>query len=527
MTPLDTARFTSGMTRGDPDVSGVAIEVSQRGCMRCDQDYVTVDGLTFKYGISPEGGFRSEGATGLTVQNCNASYNMMNGISIKLHNCVIDNCTATYNYGHNLVAGGTGANPATSCTIKNSTASNGQTMTWVGVSPQDGYGIKFLFVTDGFIYGNTVNGNAADGINFDGTTTQGCEDCQVYENKVYDNAFRGIFIEYSPRAKVYRNLVYDNSTTGGSNSYEIGVVGGSRDTEVYNNLVYLTKATGNTSSVLMHVSSYGPLTLTEGCKVYNNTCDADGHVKTVMWVSSFSTGVDLKIKNNILVNGTDRCIWLDCTDYTGFEFDYNQMVRSDANTDVITRAYTGYTTAEYFAAFADGENNATGAAGFTDQAAQDYTLAAGSDCLEAGVDLGSAYDDGLDPTSVWPAAVVTADQDAYGSGWEIGAFVYTAAGAGGGGGVGLVLDVDSNGKPILYEGVTARITGSNADVTDGDDVQVVRDGTDASLYVNGTQIGATYTSLAIAEGTVAELTAMAEGCKAIEFWKLYTAMDLN
>jgi hypothetical protein len=47
-----------------------------------------------------------------------------------------------------------------------------------------------------------------------------------------------------------------------------------------------------------------------------------------------------------------------------------------------------------------------------------------SAAYEAGAILGSAYDDGLDPSSNWPNSVSTLDQDLEGSGWEMGAFVY-------------------------------------------------------------------------------------------------------
>jgi hypothetical protein len=49
------------------------------------------------------------------------------------------------------------------------------------------------------------------------------------------------------------------------------------------------------------------------------------------------------------------------------------------------------------------------------------------DVINKGINLGSQCvecDDGLNPSSIWPDSVLTLDQDNYGSGWEIGAFVY-------------------------------------------------------------------------------------------------------
>ena len=54
----------------------------------------------------------------------------------------------------------------------------------------------------------------------------------------------------------------------------------------------------------------------------------------------------------------------------------------------------------------------------------DFTLQNTSPAIDVGVNLGVSYDDSLDPDSVWPSSVATLDQDLYGSGWEIGGFVY-------------------------------------------------------------------------------------------------------
>jgi hypothetical protein len=56
-----------------------------------------------------------------------------------------------------------------------------------------------------------------------------------------------------------------------------------------------------------------------------------------------------------------------------------------------------------------------------------FWLTSGSPGIHAGLNLGSPYDIGLMPGSTWPNSVVTGDQNAYGSGWEIGAFIYVPA----------------------------------------------------------------------------------------------------
>ena len=53
----------------------------------------------------------------------------------------------------------------------------------------------------------------------------------------------------------------------------------------------------------------------------------------------------------------------------------------------------------------------------------DYVPISGSPAINAGLNIGSTYDQGLKPGSVWPLAVQTVDQDSYSS-WEIGAYVY-------------------------------------------------------------------------------------------------------
>jgi hypothetical protein len=68
---------------------------------------------------------------------------------------------------------------------------------------------------------------------------------------------------------------------------------------------------------------------------------------------------------------------------------------------------------------------------FTAPGSDNFTLQPGSPAIDAGVDLGTSYDDCLDPDTLpsggmhgWPDDVVTVLQGDYGTGWEIGAYAY-------------------------------------------------------------------------------------------------------
>ncbi|MDB5266193.1 MAG: Carbohydrate-binding and sugar hydrolysis, partial [Parcubacteria group bacterium] len=54
-----------------------------------------------------------------------------------------------------------------------------------------------------------------------------------------------------------------------------------------------------------------------------------------------------------------------------------------------------------------------------------FTLLSTSPAIDTGVNLGTTYKLGLDPTSTWPSSVSTLNQDANGLGWDIGSYVFT------------------------------------------------------------------------------------------------------
>ena len=61
---------------------------------------------------------------------------------------------------------------------------------------------------------------------------------------------------------------------------------------------------------------------------------------------------------------------------------------------------------------------------FTSASANNFTLTSSSPAIDAGTNLGSVYQNTLDPASTWPSHVLTANQNSYGSGWAVGAYAY-------------------------------------------------------------------------------------------------------
>jgi len=89
-------------------------------------------------------------------------------------------------------------------------------------------------------------------------------------------------------------------------------------------------------------------------------------------------------------------------------------------------------------------------------------------------------------------------------------------------------DVDSAGKPILYDNATARITGENGDVSSDDDVQVKLQGANGEVWHNGVSDGTT-SAIAHATGRTWKVAALGTGgaADAIEFWPYYVYLPFG
>jgi len=127
---------------------------------------------------------------------------------------------------------------------------------------------------------------------------------------------------------------------------------------------------------------------------------------------------NLTIQNNIIINADYRPVWLTGThveDIRSPVINYNYF--DGNNVDSVLDG--GATTPTI-----SNTDAAPGITGSGNKPAPYYTLNAGSPAVDNGSDLGDGLYYGLDPSSSWPDSVTEVDQDDYGVGWEIGAYIY-------------------------------------------------------------------------------------------------------
>lgn len=282
----------------------------------------------------------------------------------------IQNCTISYNAGNGIIF--IDANGGTYWTISNNTfLDNGLD---VGLD----HGIYLENGDNCTIEGNTFTGSAGYAVQLQ----DGCDNNTVRYNFSSDNGSGFVVLSNDG----------GGGSTGNSISYNVST-GDPRCLFLYE--------PGNT-----------------GNEFYANTCYG-----YTTYCIDIETDVGLTAKNNICWSEEPGVKAIN-TD-PGLEFsasDFNIFGPESAN--YITYNSNNYSTlAAYVAAQSQDAHSLKDDPLFTAPGSSDFTLQATSPALDAGTDLGSSYDDALNPASSWPSSVSTLDQDDWGTGWEIGAYI--------------------------------------------------------------------------------------------------------
>ena len=390
----------------DPDTyssPGVEVTIVSAG-IEVAADHITVDGLTG--GRHTSATFRGKLAIGdgVTFKNCIASYCGQSGFLFgdatgdPYNDLIIEDCESSYNLNHGFTVNYKCVNPIIR---RNSAHNNGYTAEgafMAGIKSYDDTDIaEGINIYENESYSNGYDDGAAKqgdgaGIWFDYTQSAPANPSKIHHNYVHDNVGTGIFIEISSNNRVYGNLLHDNAANAG-------------------------QASGTNLGCGITVDTRYDF-ISENNHVYNNTViGGRGGIK----VASYSTGAcELNnniVKNNICISQTRNALVCDTggdNDASGTGNVYESNCFGAESAGFINWGGVEYDTYDaYISASSQTDNNIEADPSFTNEGGDDYTLASDSPCIGAGVNLGAPYNEALMPSSSWPDAVVTGDQNDY------------------------------------------------------------------------------------------------------------------
>lgn len=208
-------------------------------------------------------------------------------------------------------------------------------------------------------------------------------------------------------------------------------LGGPIDTNIYYNLIY-----NNDWGV--HLESDAVNTTIYGNTIANNSCACLLVGKSDSYDPNDET-YNVSFKNNICYkNGENLSTGYSlCTSELAIRPDaYNRSISSDYNlyTLLPTSNFSLWNNSvfsnisSFQTATSEDAHSIVQDPSFINASSENFMLNSSSPAIDAGINLGLIYANGLDTNSTWPNNVSLLDQNSYGSGWEIGAYVYNGTG---------------------------------------------------------------------------------------------------
>ena len=267
------------------------------------------------------------------------------------------------------------------------------------------------------IRGNIVRDNYGEGINM----FWYCDGGLIENNIVYNNRACEIYLDTAKDFTVRYNLIYGTTDSefwrGGNPSAGIAI---------------------NNEKEDGFSRGFG-----QGYRIYNNLLANNG-VNIPFWLKFPGSGkfTDIKIFNNILVEAKETAVNIR-SEVTGIEFRNNIILQSSGTPINAPSSGVTFSNNLWSRPSGDIDSDAGGpgdvygqdpllskSSGWSNLASgiltgQEFTLQEGSPAINAGANLGSGYQNALDPISTWPSNVKILNQNDYGN-WEIGAFVFNS-----------------------------------------------------------------------------------------------------
>ena len=249
------------------------------------------------------------------------------------------------------------------------------------------------------------------------TVQMGSYNIQIYGNNIHGNKWGGVYIKRGSEGNhnmynidVWGNLIWENGA--GVIIHSTGDMPGTlTDVGIYNNTLAENGFwNGNSTSRAGVCILYGSGHIVKNNVFYKNHgiySAAPGEINTYQQVYTYSTSAATFGNNLYYYPGRDQdddFAWMSSTARDLAEWNDYAWVSGELEDDVE----------------------------MTDEDNQNYTLVVGSPCIDSGEGLGASYDDALNPLTTdhtdVPPTVAMVDQDAWGDGWEIGAFAYPTSG---------------------------------------------------------------------------------------------------
>jgi parallel beta-helix repeat protein len=364
-------------------------------------NYVRVDSISVTM-ADGYGGIAISKSNYVTISNCDISYSWMNGIWVWNTSAysdygVVQGCTVTNSGGPGIAIG----NYSRYWTVQGNTVHDNcvdpTNSLWSGGIYITGGAVTYsITVENNDVYSNGIGVDHGSGIYIDTGPTNNI----IRWNKVHDNAFNNIYVEVSPNNYVYGNLAY--GSLFGSGIFIAGRADGPmHDTVVYNNTMYNNADTGLSAS--SEDASAGSFI---NNRFENNIATGNGTYQ-------LSAGA-----------GADN----DGTAGYGNVYTYNAFGAQSSNFiqwgwGVYKSSYAAWETA--YCGTTGCSHSVQADPQFVNASASQFWLADNSPAIDAGSDLGGSYNMDLLPVSSWPDAVLTGDQNSYGTRWEVGAYIFT------------------------------------------------------------------------------------------------------
>jgi len=387
-----------------------------------NKSFLTFEGITFKgglYTLLVQTSSASEDSEGIIFDDCRVEDSGQVGIQIK-----------TWDDAYDILNG----------EIKNCTIDNNDHLTLDYNGERNAVGVQLDEGSQGWkVYNNTIRDWAHNAVRLNGISSRVNQNNEIYENLIDAPgagsgmgdpkalAFGSSAASTCINNKFYRNFVTDMKTKINlSGSYN----------EVFNNVFgQMISPPYDHSGYSYHLSLTFLSTESHHNKIYDNVFY--GSPESGIYVSAQAAIANNEVTNNIFMNcgedsydGDDNYA-VEIAAGAGGNIYRNNLFYKSGVTDFVRYRGADLTVTEFNAE--NGNNgdtvsgNITGDPLFTNPASEDFTLQGSSPAINVGIDLGDDYTDALNPSSSWPDNVATLDQDDYGAGWEIGAYVFAEA----------------------------------------------------------------------------------------------------